>query len=142
MLFSPARQTGRRTRRHELQLRRSARATKPEGEIVTGRADLLSTLAVVDALLGKKEAAITEARRVAETSPVSKDALTGPGILLNLAVVYAWTNQVDLAFETLAPMGKIPNGIYYGQLKRDAYWEPLKHDPRYKKLLAELAPRG
>ena len=120
MLFSPARQTGRRTRRHELQLRRSARATKPEGEIVTGRADLLSTLAVVDALLGKKEAAITEARRVAETSPVSKDALTGPGILLNLAVVYAWTNQVDLAFETLAPMAKIPNGIYYGQLKRDA----------------------
>jgi eukaryotic-like serine/threonine-protein kinase len=106
------------------------------------RVDLLSTLAVVDALLGKKQAAITEARRVAETSPIAKDALTGPGIVMNLAVVYAWTNQLDLAFETLAPLAKIPNGIYYGQLKRDPYWGPLKHDPRYKKLLADLAPSG
>jgi hypothetical protein len=30
-------------------------------------------------------------------------------------------------------------GIYYGQLKRDPYWEPLRKDPRYEKLLAQLA---
>ena len=104
------------------------------------RADLLSNLAVVDALLGKKEDAITEARRVAEMLPVSNDALIGPGVLMNLAVVYAWTNELDLAFETLAPLAKMPNGIYYGQLKRDPYWAPLKQDPRYEKMLAELAP--
>ena len=63
----------------------------------------------------------------------------GPGILINLAVVYVWTNHLDLAFNTLGPLTKMPNGIYYGQLKRDPYWEPLRKDPRYEKLLAQLA---
>lgn len=28
-----------------------------------------------------------------------------------------------------------------GQLKRDPYWDPLRNDPRFDKLLAELAPK-
>jgi Flp pilus assembly protein TadD len=110
-------------------------------KISPARADLLSNLAVVDALLGEKEKAITEARRAAEILPVAKDALIGPGILMNLAVVYAWTGELDLAFEILGPLTKIPNGIYYGQLRRDSYWQPLQQDPRYEKMLAALTPR-
>ena len=106
-----------------------------------GNADLLSQLAVVDALLNNREAAISEAKRAVELLPISKDALDGPGILQNLAVVYAWTNELDLTFEKLSSLTKVPNGIFYGQLKRDPYWEPLRKDPRYEKLLAELAPR-
>ncbi|MBV8098287.1 MAG: hypothetical protein JOZ31_03930 [Verrucomicrobia bacterium] len=60
---------------------------------------------------------------------------------VNLAVVYAWTNELDLAFATLSSVAKVPWGIFYGHLKRDPYWEPLRHDPRYEKLLAELALR-
>jgi TolB-like protein len=103
-----------------------------------GNAELLSQLAFVDALLGRKSDAIAEAKRAAQMLPVSKDALNGPGVLLNLAAVYAWTNELDLAFETLES-SKIPNGIYYGQLKSDPYWDPLRKDPRFEKLLAELA---
>jgi serine/threonine protein kinase len=102
---------------------------------------LLSVLAVVDAWLNKKEAAVSEAKRAAEMLPVSKDAYDGPAILLNLAVVYAWTGELDLAFETLDPLTKMPFGLSYGELKRDPYWEPLRRDPRYNKLLAELAPK-
>ena len=102
---------------------------------------LLSQLAVLDALLNNEQTAISEAKRAAEMMPVSKDALYGPFILMNLGVVYAWTNDLDLAFNTLGPLTEMPNGIYYGQLKRDAYWEPLRKDPRYEELLAELAPR-
>jgi len=36
---------------------------------------------------------------------------------------------------------KMPGGIFYGQLKREPCWEPLRQDPRYEKLVAELAPR-
>jgi len=61
---------------------------------------LLSSLAVLDALLNNKEAAISEAKRATEILPVSKDALDGPGVLKNLAVVYAWSGELDLAFET------------------------------------------
>jgi TolB-like protein/Tfp pilus assembly protein PilF len=105
------------------------------------RADPLSTLAVVDALLGKKFDAITEAKRAAQMLPIAKDAVAGPCILLNLAVVYAWTDELDEAFAILDPLAKTPNGIYYGDLKLDPYWEPLRTDPRYQKLLADLAPR-
>ena len=105
-------------------------------------APLVSTLAVVDALLGKKEDAIAEAKRAAEMLPVSGDAEMGPGILTNLASVYAWTGESDLAIATLAPLTKMPNGPYYGLLKRDPIWDPLRKDPRFEKLLAELAPRS
>ena len=60
--------------------------------------------------------------------------------MTNLALVYAWTDEVDLAFETLVPLTKMPSGVFYGQLKLDPYWDPLRNDPRFDKLLAELAP--
>jgi tetratricopeptide (TPR) repeat protein len=104
-------------------------------------APLLSQLAVVDALLGHREDAISEAKRAVELLPVSKDALSGPLLVLNLAVVYAWTNESDMAIRTLEPSIKIPASIYYGQLKRDPLWDPLRKDSRFEKFLAELAPK-
>jgi hypothetical protein len=105
-------------------------------------ANLLSILAVLDALLNKKEIAISEAKRAVEMLPVSKDAVEGSVMLMNLAIVYAWTDELDLAFSTLEPLAKRQYANpYYGELKRDPYWEPLRQDPRYEKLLAELASK-
>jgi serine/threonine protein kinase len=104
-------------------------------------AGLLSSLAVLDALLNNKEAAISEAKRATEILPVSKDALDGPDVLINLAVVYAWSGQLDQAFAVLEPLTELPNGIFYGELKRDPLWEPLRQDPRYNRLLDKLAPK-
>ena len=96
----------------------------------------------MDSFLSNKELAGCEAKRAVEMLPISKDALDGARILMNLAVVYAWTAQPDLAFEALASLVKMPGGIYYGQLKREPYWEPLRKDPRFENLLAESAPRS
>jgi tetratricopeptide (TPR) repeat protein len=105
-------------------------------------ANFLSQLAVVDALLGDKEKAIAEAKRAVEMLPISKDAVEGPFIDANLAVVYAWTDEVDLAFETLIPLAKTPFGaLLYSSLKTDPTFDPLRKDPRYQKLLAESAPK-
>jgi hypothetical protein len=109
-----------------------------EGEL---KACLCSQLAVVDALLGKKEDAAAEAKHAVEMIPISSDAIQGPGIALNLAVVHAWVDEPDLAFEILVPSAKIPAGIRYGSLKSDPLWDPLRSDPRFEKLLAELAPK-
>ena len=73
--------------------------------------------------------------------PISKDALQGPNLVENLAFVYAWANEPDLALETLGPLTKIPNGVNYGDLKFDPGWDPIRKDPRFDKLLAELAPK-
>jgi TolB-like protein/Flp pilus assembly protein TadD len=107
----------------------------------SGNAQLLSQLAVLDALLNNKEQAISEANHAIELLPISKDALNGPGMEINLALVYAWTNELDLAFEKLSSLAKLRDGFFYGELKRDPEWEPLRQDPRYEKLLAEFAPK-
>ncbi len=106
-------------------------------------APLLSTLAVVEALLGDRDAqAIQDGERAAKMLPISKDALRGPDVLSNLAVVYAWCGKLDQAFNELAVLVKAPYGIYYGHLKVDPLWDPLRKDPRFDQLLAQLAPSG
>jgi tetratricopeptide (TPR) repeat protein len=106
-----------------------------------GDARQLSNLAVIDALLGKKHDAIIEAQHAVEMLPISKDALEGPLVQINLGIVYAWTSELDLAFGALQGLTKAPNGLFYGDLKRNPLWDPLRKDPRFDKLLAELAPR-
>jgi hypothetical protein len=61
-----------------------------------GDADLLSKLSVVNALLGKKQDAITEGKRAAKILHFSRDAVNGPEIVKNLVVVYAWTGELEL----------------------------------------------
>jgi hypothetical protein len=89
-------------------------------------ADLLGRLAIVDAWLGNKEAALSEARHAVELLPISKDAVEGPPLVRRLAIVYAWTKEPDLAFQTLASLLTTPNGIYYGDLRLDPRWEPIR----------------
>jgi hypothetical protein len=103
---------------------------------------MLSQLAVVDALLENRETAVSEARRAAEILPISKDALDGPAILMNLVLVYVWTSEFDRVFEILVPLTKMPAGFCYGQFQLDPYWDPIRKDPRFEKLLAELAPKN
>jgi hypothetical protein len=69
-----------------------------------------------------------------------KDALAGTALVDNLAAVYAWTNEPDLAFQALDVSIKTTGGISYGELKLDPDWDPLRTDPRFDKLLAQLAP--
>ena len=74
--------------------------------------------------------------------PISEDAVDGPDLATKFAFVCAWANQSDLAFEQLNILVKIPAGHFsYGYLKTYPGWHPLRKDPRFDKLLAELAPR-
>jgi serine/threonine protein kinase/tetratricopeptide (TPR) repeat protein len=101
---------------------------------------LLSVLGEVDALLGRKQEAIEEATRAAELRPISQDAVEGPFILRELAVVYAWTNEPDQAFRELDILAKTPGGLgTRADFKADPIWDPVRKDPRFDKLAAQLA---
>ena len=100
----------------------------------------LGTLAVLDAALGRKELAIEEAKHAVRMLPIFKDATDGPFLVDFLAIVYAWTNEPDLAFQQLAISIRTPGGVSYGDLKLNPAWDPLRTDPRFEKLLAQLAP--
>jgi serine/threonine protein kinase/tetratricopeptide (TPR) repeat protein len=101
---------------------------------------ILSALGQMDAYLGRKQNAIQEAQHAVDMLPVSKNAYDGPEILKNLAIVYALTNEPDLAFQALDIAVKTPGPLSYGELKLDPDFDPLRKDPRFGDLLTRLAP--
>jgi TolB-like protein/Flp pilus assembly protein TadD len=103
---------------------------------------LLAALAKADVALGHTEEGVQEARRAMAIRPISEDALGGPDIATFVAQLYGWANQSNLAFEQLNFLIKIPGrSLNYGDLKTNPGWDPLRKDPRFDKLLAQLAPR-
>ena len=104
-------------------------------------AEALCVLGMVDAALGNKEDAIREGRRAAELVPVSKNAIEGALFIRYLAVIYAWTGEKDLAFEQLTVAAKLPGFLSYGELRLHPYWDLLRGDPRFEKIVASLAPK-
>jgi TolB-like protein/class 3 adenylate cyclase/Tfp pilus assembly protein PilF len=101
----------------------------------------LCVLGMADAALGHKEDAIREGRRAVELLPVTKDSIMGAMLLKNLALIYAWTGEKDLAFEQLSVAAKIPGFLSYGELRLHPNWDPLRDDPRFEKIVASLAPK-
>lgn len=99
-------------------------------------------LGLLDAGLGHKSDAIAEGRRARELLPISKDALDGPIYVTDLAMIYAWVGEKDLALEELQLSASIPCGVQYGFLKLSPTWDSLRSDPRFKKIVASLAPKG
>jgi hypothetical protein len=96
---------------------------------------------MADAALGNKEDAIREGRRATELVPVSKNAIEGALFIRYLAVIYAWTGEKNLAFEQLITAAKLPGFLSYGELRLHPYWDPLRGDPRFDKIVASLAPK-
>jgi hypothetical protein len=98
-------------------------------------------LGLIDAGLGRKEDAIRAGRRAVELLPVSKDAINGVRVAEVLAIIYAWTGEKDLACEQLAAIITIPSSASYGQLRLHPFWDPLRGEPRFEKIVADLAPQ-
>ena len=98
-------------------------------------------LGMIDAGLGRKEEALREGRRALELLPVEKDALVGRYLVRYFAVIAAWVGQKDLACEQLAIAVRSPSNVSYGELKLMPWWDPLRGDPRFEKIVASLAPK-
>ena len=94
-------------------------------------------LGVIDAGLGRKEDALREGRRAVELLPVGKDAVEGANMLKYLAIIAAWVGEKDLACEQLSSVVRRPSSLSYGQLKLLPFWDPLRGDPRFEKLVEE-----
>jgi hypothetical protein len=104
-------------------------------------AEALCVLGMADAALGNKEDAIREGRRAVELMPVSKNAIVGPSLIQCLALIDAWTGEKDLALHQLAIAASTPGFLSYGELKLHPYWDPLRGDPRFEKIIASLEPK-
>jgi serine/threonine-protein kinase len=101
----------------------------------------LISLALIDAGLGRKEDALREGRRAVELMPVTKDALNGADIMQYFAAAAAWVGEKDLACEQLEAAMPFPSTRSYGRFKLLPFWDPLRGDPRFEKIVASLAPK-
>lgn len=100
----------------------------------------LCVLGMVDAALGRKEEAIREGRRAVELLPVTKNAMEGAILMEYLGIIYAWSGDKDAAIEQVAATLQIPSQLNYGYLRLHPVWDPLRGDPRFEKIVADLAP--
>jgi TolB-like protein/Flp pilus assembly protein TadD len=101
----------------------------------------LCVLGLIDAGLGRKEEALREVRRAVELLPPEKDSINGLHMIEYFAMAAAWVGEKDLACEQLAIVTRVPGSLSYGQLKLLPYWDPLRGDPRFEKIVNSLAPK-
>jgi serine/threonine protein kinase/Tfp pilus assembly protein PilF len=101
----------------------------------------LCVLGLIDAGLGRKEEALREGRRAVELLPVEKDPIGGITMVKYFAIIAAWVGDKDLACEKLAIAIPPPSRLTYGELKLLPFWDPLRGDPRFEKLVTSLAPK-
>src|SRR5438034_4091241 len=110
---------------------------------------LIGDLTLANMDLGDKAAAFTLAEHAMAAIPIGKDAADGPGPMEILARVAAQMREPDRAIAALQKLLSIP---YEGALaanvpltpallRLDPMFDPLRNDPRFKKLVASPTPK-
>jgi TolB-like protein len=105
----------------------------------------LCVLGLIDAALGRKDLALDEGRRAIALTPLEKDVVNGSRVLQYFAITAAWAGEKDLALQQLETGLRAPAAsqmLSYGALKLLPFWDPLRGDPRFEKIVESLAPKG
>ena len=102
---------------------------------------LLSRLALIDAMLGKKEQALSEAQRAIAMLPTIKNLWAEGMVKRYFVMACAWAGERELALEHLEAIATVPCGPSYGDLRLSPLWDPLRGDARFEKIVASLAPK-
>ncbi len=111
-----------------------------------GDGRMLGLLAMIDAGLGNKDAAVSEAQHACELCSQERLSTRAPAVAMNLAVVYAWTDQPALACQVISQWIERPAGMElpaqptYGDLQLNPVWDPIRGRPEFIALTARLAP--
>jgi TolB-like protein/tetratricopeptide (TPR) repeat protein len=91
------------------------------------------------AYLGRKADALREGRRAVELLPISRDANNGPYIQHQLARIYLLVSEPEQALDQLEPLLRVPYYLSPGMLRIDPSFDPLRKNPRFRKLVEGTA---
>jgi serine/threonine-protein kinase len=95
---------------------------------------VLSALGLAYAGLGEKEKAIRMAQRGVELTPMSRDAVSRPTRIRQLALVYVKTGENDRALNEISTLFSIPSRMSIPMLHLDPRWKPLLKHPEFERL--------
>ncbi|PYS41190.1 MAG: hypothetical protein DMF71_11755 [Acidobacteria bacterium] len=104
----------------------------------------LCILAMIDAALGRKEQTLEEGRRAIALMPLEKDVTNGSNVIQYFAITAAWAGEKELALQQLETGLRAPTAaqvLSYGALKLLPFWDPLRGDPRFEKIVQSQAPK-
>jgi eukaryotic-like serine/threonine-protein kinase len=96
-------------------------------------------LGLASAYMGRKADAVREGQRGVELLPISEDASNGPYYQFQLARIYLLVGEPEKALDQLEPLLRIPYYLSPGWLRIDPTFDPLRNNPRFKKLVAGTA---
>src|SRR5437868_1579566 len=104
----------------------------------------LCVLGLIDAALGRKDLALNEGRRAIALTPLENDVVNGSRVLQYFAITATWAADKDFALQQLEAGLRAPAAsqmLSYGALKLLPFWDPLRGDPRFEKIVESLAPK-
>jgi tetratricopeptide (TPR) repeat protein len=109
---------------------------------------LIGDMALTNAALGDKAAALALAERVIATRPLEKDAIDGAYAIEFFARVVTQVGEPDRAISTIRKLLSIPASDGFAAnvpltpalLRLDPMFDPLRNNPRFQKLCAEKQP--
>ena len=113
---------------------------KPDSPVQADANGTPNTLALAYAGLGEKEKALEQAQRAVKD--YDTDQVNKPWALTTLAQIQARFGDHDAAISALPHLLEVPAGLTRANLKLDPFWDPLRKDPRFAKLIAEPQSKG
>jgi TolB-like protein/Tfp pilus assembly protein PilF len=108
---------------------------KPDAPVPPDANGTPNTLALAYAGLGEKAKALEQAQRAVKDYDM--DAVNKPWSLTTLAQIQARFGDHDAAIAALPHLLEVPAGITPADLRYNPFWDPLRKDPRFIKLLVE-----
>ncbi len=113
---------------------------KPDAPVPPDANGTPSTLALAYAGLGEKEKALEQAQRAVKD--YEADAVNKPWSETTLAQIQARFGDLDSAIAALPHLLEVPSGLNRADLQLNPFWDPLRKDPRFAKLIAEPQSKG
>jgi DNA-binding SARP family transcriptional activator/TolB-like protein/Tfp pilus assembly protein PilF len=98
---------------------------------------LRSGLALAYAGLGRRAAALEQAKLVRAADPPAIDAIVGPAALQNVALAYVILGERTAALDLLERLVSMPARLSPELLRLDPLWDPLRSDPRFERLVSK-----